>query len=267
MKEMKSYSLNSDRSPLGRAKCPAGPGGFTLVELLVVISIIALLLSIMMPALRGARAAAQKIVCASNMRQMFLATKLYGDTNDDLLPNCYAGSYGDLSPRKNWFDLIYPYMQGKKLKWDNAVGRDYKLYHCPAGKKNEVWWGSYTGNNLEAVRGEGNYAYNATLGPGHWNGGKIFGQAKTGRLNWLNVQRPAETFMYTDSRQSSGVEHAIEFGYIKSYPWPRVSYRHNNFTNIILCDGHTDSVKVTDKRIPDDKLFTRPYFPYFPDDR
>ncbi len=60
--------------------------GFTLIELLVVISIIAVLMSIMIPALTRARQAAQKTICLSNMRQIGIATRCYLDDTDGRLP-------------------------------------------------------------------------------------------------------------------------------------------------------------------------------------
>jgi len=83
--------------------------GFTLVELLVVIGIIALLISILLPALAKARKSANTIACASNMRQIGTAMLMYANDSQGQLP------YGmiDVGPAPN--------SNGNAITWDDLL--------------------------------------------------------------------------------------------------------------------------------------------------
>ena len=71
---------------LGCPSRPASARGFTLVELLVVIGIIALLISILIPVLGRARDQANKTACMSNLRQVVIAFMQYANSNKDMCP-------------------------------------------------------------------------------------------------------------------------------------------------------------------------------------
>ena len=73
--------------------------GFTLIELLVVVSIIALLVSILLPALSKAREQAKRAVCLSNVKGLGTATVMYATDNDDWLmphPSCWSDPWADV---------------------------------------------------------------------------------------------------------------------------------------------------------------------------
>ena len=64
---------------------------FTLIELLVVIAIIAILMAVLMPALKRAREGGKRAACLSNLKQLTLAWNMYADENDDRLVNGATG--------------------------------------------------------------------------------------------------------------------------------------------------------------------------------
>ncbi len=82
---------------------------FTLIELLVVISIIALLIGILLPALGAARDAARSTVAMTQIKNLNLAMGVYATDHRDYLP--MHSSPSSWNPRTRWFDYLFPYLQ------------------------------------------------------------------------------------------------------------------------------------------------------------
>jgi prepilin-type N-terminal cleavage/methylation domain-containing protein/prepilin-type processing-associated H-X9-DG protein len=99
------------------------PGGFTLIELLVVIAIIAILASMLLPALSKAKASALKTNCLSNLHNIGLAMMMYADDFEGMIPR------GNYTP---WFLAYMPYVPEGGLRGDF---RNVRIFHCPSYPK------------------------------------------------------------------------------------------------------------------------------------
>ena len=129
-----------------------GKKAFSLVELLVVISIIALLTSILTPSVVGARRQANRVYCLNNLRQMALAADSYAQNNNDYYPiaqyswqenasTTYAYCWDFTQITENGQTKIVP---GLLWEGDNFE----KIQHCPSFKGNDSITDSpYTGYN------------------------------------------------------------------------------------------------------------------------
>ena len=110
--------------------------GFTLIELLVVISIIALLIGILLPALGAAREAAKDLQCRNQLRQTMLAFAVFGNDHKNRLPGGYPKPWYEDDPGKlpwlgdevwdqaTWEGTIVPYLGSREVAKN--------LYRCPS---------------------------------------------------------------------------------------------------------------------------------------
>jgi prepilin-type N-terminal cleavage/methylation domain-containing protein len=119
--------ISAARTARPGAHIPVVRSGFTLIELLIVIAIIAMLLSILMPVLGRARAAALRLKCASNLKQISLAMELYLEANDQTYPcaeDPFPGGY--FFWMGIWGSSVEPYL-GVKITADRP-----SIMSCPA---------------------------------------------------------------------------------------------------------------------------------------
>ena len=137
----KTRPMAMSRQSLHRIHRP----GFTLIELLVVIGIIAILMSLLLPALKRARESARRVACAAQVRQIVLALTAFSGENDSKLPAfTTSGPLGQY----NW-DI--PTAARDELM---KRGLTRKIFYCPANldQNMDIFW-PYHGDSQWTVTG------------------------------------------------------------------------------------------------------------------
>jgi prepilin-type N-terminal cleavage/methylation domain-containing protein len=231
--------------------------GFTLVELLVTVGIIAILGALLLPALSRARQQARQTQCINNLRQLYLANTMYADEHNGhyvtAAPDINVGFGG----RTRW--------HGERLTADNSSDFDPKrgplaeylpdarVKECPVffefKRRGEV------DNAFES--GTGGYGYNAAyIGGTYYMNDFLKAPMQTTQDS--RVMHPGETIMFADAALPEG-DHLIEYGFLEpphfvseDFPqgnpaWglasPSLHFRHFGRATVIWCDGHITSEK------------------------
>ncbi|QDU70626.1 prepilin-type N-terminal cleavage/methylation domain-containing protein [Mucisphaera calidilacus] len=256
---------------------PYRPKGFTLIELLVVISIIALLIGILLPALGAARETARAIQCSSGERQMGVAFYVYAEDYDQYWPSGYiepgtgfpgiVGYYqwdiNGIAPYALGGQSFPPTMTDRYANYADAL--EGSIMECP----NAAYDRSYENQavpqeelvpNLR-IMGRG-YGYNIDMhalpefiDPNQYNprGNNII-------PGWQQFKRPnaikytSQTMLLSDTEYNpepaTGNDMAkLGFNQILDWMIPVASKRHSDALNILYVDGHASRVSAGDEEL------------------
>jgi prepilin-type N-terminal cleavage/methylation domain-containing protein/prepilin-type processing-associated H-X9-DG protein len=198
--------------------------GFTLIEILVVIAIIAILAAILFPVFARAREKARQASCTSNLRQLTLAVEMYTTDHDEMYPMIgYGFATADVT---TLFELCDPYMRNKDIITcaSDAEGNiDLSLLPTPiTGAPNA----SYDVNRAGV-------AQTYIFGDPDRSAGVLYVQEVSA------VEAPADTTMVWDAQLALGEDTVVPTNPILP------EFRHNDMANVGFADGHVKAVHKT----------------------
>jgi prepilin-type N-terminal cleavage/methylation domain-containing protein/prepilin-type processing-associated H-X9-DG protein len=230
----------------------ASASAFTLVELLVVIAIIAILASLLLPALARGKNQAQQVFCLNNHRHLNLAATLYAQDNDDRLPNNFGESEIEanlaLGINNNWASSLLDWETNSEntnilLNTQAALGsyvsHSARVFRCPSDavlsevQRRASWTERSRSISMNAMVGDAGVFLTAA---GNSNNPSYHQYRKLGEFT-----SASEIFVFIEEHPDS-----IYDGYflnrLASYEWWDLpaSY-HNGGANLAYGDGHVEA--------------------------
>jgi prepilin-type N-terminal cleavage/methylation domain-containing protein len=224
--------------------------GFTLIELMMVIAIIAILAGLLLPALNGTRERARGAWCMNNTKQLTLAWAMYSDDHDGQLPyNIGSNSGNGISSTQtnlNWVNGVMTWgLESDNTNTSKLIDASLGpylsgvaiMYHCPSDRtlstiQRQAGW-------IARVR---SYSMNAMVGNAglaSTNGYNVNNPYYKQFFKMTDIPSPSEIFVFLDEHPDS-----IDDGYFINrayYPeWIDLpaSY-HNRSTEFSFADGHS----------------------------
>jgi len=231
---------------------------FSLVELLVSVSVISMLMAILVPVLATARSQAYGAVCQSNLRQLFLANTGYSIENDGYYVPAAPDIYSENGGKYRWHGVREGADEAFEPRRGPLVGylADGKVKECPEGA--DFAQGGSWDDNFE--RGCGGYGYNRIyLGSRDWEDRQFTTIEQMELAGWETTRatelgKPSETLMFADTAMCIEGSSLIEYSFVEPpfyvyrgepitsfYLSPSTHFRHRDRAKVEWADGHSDS--------------------------
>lgn len=212
---------------------------FSMVELLVVISIIIILISLLMPSLKLAGDKAKSMKCQSNLKQMGTAWNMYATDYNSYIPTALqkSSASGSGGSSVTWYcrDALGQYVNYYGIHTDSAVNKKWQntVFNCPSNKNGA----------LAPASGS------ATINYGYNNLTQGLGSDNSITLPYLMLQSVApDTFVIADTAPVGANvwgSLTLGFGSWASYGLWGYSLIHKNGANYLAADGHVSFYPIT----------------------